>query len=84
MFYLDPPYYGCEGDYGQGLFDRGQFELMADVLRGIKGRFVLSLNDRPEVRAIFAGFKFEEVNVRYTLGGVGDKSQMAGEVIISN
>lgn len=83
LFYLDPPYYGCEGDYGAGLFDRGQFEVMAEVLAGIKGRFILSINDRPEVRRIFAGFDMEAVGVRYTVGGM-DKSVVAGELIISN
>ena len=83
LFYLDPPYYGCEGDYGRDLFDRGQFALMAEVLRAVKGRFLLSLNDHPEVRAIFAGFDFEAKDVTYSVGG-GDKAMVAGEVIISN
>jgi DNA adenine methylase len=37
LFYLDPPYFGCETDYGRDLFDRSQFEAMAEQLRGIKG-----------------------------------------------
>ena len=83
LFYLDPPYYGCEGDYGRDLFDRGQFERMAEQLRGIEGKFILSLNDHPEVRRIFAGFTFHDEAVRYQIGGM-DKSQIAREVIISN
>lgn len=83
LFYLDPPYYGSEGDYGRALFDRSQFELMAGQLRGIAGRFILSLNDHPEVRRIFAGFTFYDEAVRYTLSGM-DKSSIAREVIISN
>ncbi|MGA9658554.1 MAG: DNA adenine methylase [Asticcacaulis sp.] len=83
LFYLDPPYYGCEGDYGRELFSRDQFEVMAEVLAGIKGRFILSINDRPEVREIFARFDQEEVTARYTVGGQA-KSIMAGELIISN
>lgn len=82
LFYLDPPYYGCEGDYGRDLFDRGQFELMAEQLRGLRGRFVLSLNDHPEVRRIFAGFEFREERLSYTVGG-GDKAKAVGEVIIT-
>lgn len=84
LFYLDPPYHGCEGDYGKGMFGREEFEQMADVLRGISGRFILSLNDRPEVRRIFAGFQIEEVGVRYTVGGAKAAAQQAKEVIISN
>jgi len=83
LFYLDPPYYGCEGDYGRDLFDRDQFAQMADQLRGIKGRFILSLNDHPEVRRIFDGFDFRDEQVRYSVGGMSH-SRMVGEVIISN
>jgi len=83
LFYLDPPYFGCEGDYGQALFDRGQFAEMADVLGQIRGRFLLSLNDHPEVRQIFAAFEIEARDVTYSVGG-GDKARPFGEVIISN
>tara|TARA_R110002020_G_scaffold467027_5_gene690233 strand:+ start:114 stop:953 length:840 start_codon:yes stop_codon:yes gene_type:complete len=80
LFYLDPPYYGNEDDYGAGVFRRSDFTEMAERLAGIKGRFVLSLNDRPEVRQVFAGYRFADVGLTYTVaGGVGSK---VGEVII--
>tara|TARA_R110002020_G_scaffold194317_1_gene395010 strand:- start:2295 stop:3008 length:714 start_codon:yes stop_codon:yes gene_type:complete len=61
-------------------FRRSDFTEMAERLAGIKGRFVLSLNDRPEVRQVFAGFRFADVGLTYTVaGGVGSK---VGEVII--
>lgn len=83
LFYLDPPYFGCEGDYGRDLFNRSQFELMADQLRGIRGKFLLSLNDHPEVRRIFDGFTFEDEQVTYTVGGA-QHAKRVGEVVISN
>jgi DNA adenine methylase len=83
LFYLDPPYFGCERDYGDGMFERSEFEAMAEQLRAVEGRFILSLNDHPEVRRIFAGFTFREAEVRYTLAGTG-KAKTAGELIITN
>lgn len=83
LFYLDPPYFGCEGDYGPGMFERSDFEAMAAQLRQIKGRFLLSINDKPEVRQIFDGFAIEAVSCRYTVGGVA-KAGNFGELIISN
>lgn len=83
LFYLDPPYYLSEGDYGRDLFDRSQFEAMAEQLRKMRGRFILSLNDHAEVRRIFAEFAMEEARVRYTIGGM-DQSKIVGELIISN
>ena len=49
LFYVDPPYWGHEADYGKGLFDRADYARMAEILRGIRGRFILSINDRPEI-----------------------------------
>ena len=79
LFYLDPPYWGCEGDYGADLFGRDQFAVLAAVLASLKGRFLLSLNDRPEVRETFGRFHLEAVKTTYSLQGGG---QTAGEVII--
>lgn len=81
LFYLDPPYWGCETDYGKELFDRGQFEAMAAQLAGIKGRFLLSLNDVPEVRRIFSRFKMERVRTTYTLAGKG-RAKSVSELLI--
>ncbi len=81
LFYLDPPYYGCEDDYGLGMFSAEQFEEMAEALGRLKGRFILSLNDHHEVRRIFAGFHIEGVGTHYGLAGKG--AQVAREVIIT-
>ena len=67
LFYLDPPYYGSEDDYGKGVFSRADFDKLAAQLRGIKGMAIISLNDTPEVRAAFEGFEWEEVNLTYTI-----------------
>lgn len=79
LFYLDPPYWGCETDYGADLFSREQFEVLADALGQIEGTFVLSLNDRPEVRETFGRFAIEAVKTTYSVQGGG---QTAGEVLI--
>lgn len=80
LFYLDPPYWGCEGYYGPNLFSRADFERLAAVLRRLKGRFILSINERPEIRQIFAGFRIEAVGVTYRANGV----KHVRELIISN
>lgn len=55
---------------------------MAAQLRAIRGRSILSLNDHPEVRRIFAGFQFREEQLSYTVGGMG-KAKAVAEVIIT-
>ena len=56
---------------------------MAELLRGLKGRFILSMNDRAEVRENFAGFAFEEVTTRYSANWKAAKRPV-GELLISN
>lgn len=82
LFYLDPPYHGSEGDYGKGLFEAADFEALAALLGRLRGRFLVSLNDVPEVRRIFSGFELEAVSTTYTIrGGAGAKP--AAELLIS-
>jgi len=81
LFYLDPPYWGCEGDYGKDLFSRADFERLRDVLRGLKGAFIMSLNDVPAVRDLFGEFDIEAVETTYSIAKAGNKR--VGEVIIS-
>lgn len=83
LFYLDPPYYGSEDDYGRGLFDRSHFDRMAALLSSIEGRFLLSQPDHPDIRRIFSGFAMASVDVKYSVGG-GDKTTDAQELLISN
>ena len=81
LFYLDPPYFGTEDFYGKEMFPRDQFAALATALTGLKGQFLVSLNDCPEVRELFRGFKIEAVQTRYTVSGGGGAA--AGEVFIS-
>ncbi|WP_283177621.1 DNA adenine methylase [Gemmobacter sp. 24YEA27] len=82
LFYVDPPYWGCEDDYGKRMFERADFQRLADQLAGIRGRFILSLNDVPEVRAVFAAFDIDEVKTTYTIKRCD--SEGAAELLISN
>jgi DNA adenine methylase len=82
LFYLDPPYWGNEDDYGKAVFSREQFVEMAEVLGSIRGRFILSLNAVRGVFETFSKFRIEEVDCVYSVGGNGH-SKAVREVIIS-
>ena len=82
LFYLDPPYWGNETDYGKGVFTRADFERLRDCLTGIKGRFILSLNDTPQVKELFKNFTIEQTDVTYSISKTGCCNR--SEVIISN
>ncbi|MBO6759225.1 MAG: DNA adenine methylase [Roseibium sp.] len=82
LIYCDPPYFGCEEDYGKGLFDRADFERLADLMRAAEGKVILSINDVPEIRAVFDGFATKPVRVTYTISEAPPTE--VGELIITN
>lgn len=83
FFYLDPPYWGCETDYGRDSFGRDRFGEMSEQLREIAGRFLLSINDVPEVRELFAWARIVPVETTYTIQSVGN-TRKASELLIGN
>ena len=85
LFYLDPPYWNCENDYGKGIFGKADFDELTKLLKGIKGKFIMSINDVPEIRRIFRAFYIMEVQTRYTIATkeIG-QSKQAKELLIGN
>lgn len=65
FFYIDPPYWHTTG-YAVP-FEDADYDRLNKVLRGISGRFLLSLNDTVAVRRIFKGFSLVTINTSYTL-----------------
>ena len=82
LFYLDPPYFGCESDYGKDVFQRSDFERLSERLSKLKGTFILSINDVPEIRDLFAWATIASISTTYTIGK--SNSSAAAELLISN
>lgn len=80
LFYLDPPYWETAG-YGVD-FPFEQYEQMAKLAGTIKGKMIISLNDHPDIRRVFDGFRIETAGINYTVGG--GKGKKASELIIYN
>jgi DNA adenine methylase len=83
LFYLDPPYWGSEDDYGRAMFSRDEFAEMADRLKALQGRFIMSINDVPEIRELFIGFAFSEAETTYSIAG-GKNARHYPELIIQS
>ncbi len=84
LFYLDPPYWGSESSYGKELFSKDDFGRLAVQLAGIKGRFILSINDAPEIREIFNNFEMVEIATTYSVARKSEARGQRGELLISN
>jgi DNA adenine methylase len=64
VFYLDPPYIG-RSLYRHNFKD-SDFRVLADRLKRIRGRFLLSINDHPLSRSLFAPFNCRTIDFVYT------------------
>lgn len=82
LFYCDPPYFGAEDYYGEGLFDRFQFSMMAAHFRRLDGKVIMSINDTPEMRKTFQDFNQIETSLTYSVSNGAPTS--AKELIITN
>ena len=87
FFYLDPPYYRLSQGYACKFADQ-DYIILRDALAKIKGRFLLSLNDHPEILKLFAGFAVERVLLTYSAGNSrqaeSTRSKARAELLISN
>ena len=89
VFYLDPPYYmltEMAGTYYKHELTPQMHVQLRDVLKGIRGRFILSYDDHPAVRALYKGFKVRETDpIHYSLN---NRPEMPGrykkELLIAN
>ena len=57
---------------------------MAELLRTIKGKAIVSVNDIPEMRAAFKGLTMRRLKIKYTVGGGGKGRTERGELLIRN
>ncbi len=64
LFYLDPPYWNRK--YYRFNFTEADFVKLEERLRKLQGKFILSLDDRPEVRKLFHRFALKEIDLHYT------------------
>lgn len=80
LFYLDPPYWGRK--LYRFNFNDADFVKLEEHLRRIKGKFVLSLNDVPEVRQLFRRYTVRGIEFSYTAQRTAGKRYK--EVLITN
>jgi DNA adenine methylase len=79
FFYLDPPYWGPK--LYKFNFTENDFVVLAERLARLKGKFILSLNDRPEVRETFKHFRIAREEISYTAQAKPGKRY--GELLIT-
>ena len=63
FFFFDPPYEKTRSVYGYGEHKNFDFDRLREVLRGIRGKFLMTINDSPNMRALFKEFRIKTTKV---------------------
>ena len=84
LCYCDPPYYGTEDYYLDVDFAVTDHLRLRDALAGSQGYFLLSYNDCPEIRAMYAGFQIVEVSRLSNLAQRFEGGAEYSELLIAN
>ena len=83
FFYIDPPYTKGTGYDIISLKDFNHKEL-AQTIKSIKGRFILSYNDCPEIRELYKELNIIEVSRHKGINNINVKDNIYKELIIRN
>ncbi|MFQ5976745.1 MAG: DNA adenine methylase [Candidatus Heimdallarchaeota archaeon] len=86
LFYLDPPYEVTATDssyyaYSWPLPEHGK---LRKVLEDVKGKWLLSYNDSPRIRQLYADFIIEQLPTSYSVGSPRGSRKSVFELLIRN
>jgi len=84
LFFCDPPYYGLKS-YSHQFVDQDHLDL-AEALRRVKGKWILTYDDHPKIRRLYAGFSTISILTQKSAAMVRDGRPCSrfGELIIAN
>jgi len=82
FFYLDPPYYKAERRYTVKFHK--DHERLRDTLKNVKGKWLLSYNDCPEIRELYKDYNMITLKRQLFLVNRYDTEVEYGELLIAN
>ena len=81
FFYADPPYWKTAGythDFGWE-----EYEQLAEAMGSMQGKMMLSINDHPDITALFNSYRITRLELAYSISR--DKTTKAsGELLVCN
>lgn len=82
FFFCDPPYFEASGYDNK--FGEEEHIILRDKLKGLSGKFLLTINDHDKVREWYQGFNIREVDVNYSVSKESKGRGKYKELIITN
>lgn len=83
FFYADPPYFSTEDMYAVG-FNLDDHVRLKNTLKNIKGKFLLSYNDCPEIRELYSGFSLFDFSRTHSMAQRYEAGKEFRELLIGN
>lgn len=80
--FCDPPYFETDGY--DAVFGEAEHLRLRNILRNIRGKFLLTINDHPKVREWYQGFNIIETEVNYSVSKDQNGRGKYKELIINN
>jgi DNA adenine methylase len=81
FFFVDPPYTGCNLSMYEG-WTNTDVQILQEVLTKVRGKWLLTLNDTPAIRAIFRGCKFTPISRARGINNKDGAAKIYRELII--
>ena len=82
LFFMDPPYFQQTG-YGVE-FGEQEYTQLAHAMRTMQGKAALTINDHPEMRAVFDGLHVTELRSQYSISRNREGKTQRTELLITN
>lgn len=83
VYFLDPPYLGTTG-YSPGEFTEADHQDLAVLLRALPSKWLLTVNDHPLMRDLYAGCNIQRRSKSWSVGGRGSDRGRRRELVICN
>lgn len=85
FFFIDPPYYDTCIEFSPDqdiTFGEAEHRRLAELIKKLKGKFILTINDHPFIRELYQGYQMEAVEVGYSVARAEEGRRGFGELII--
>lgn len=82
FFYADPPYWQTSGYTEE--FEWLQYEQLAEAMRTMQGKMMLSINDHLDIRSLFKDFRITELKLTYSISRKTEGRIPRSELVICN
>ena len=84
FFFFDPPYEKTRSIYGYGQHKEFDYVKLVDVLRSIRGKFLMTMNDSPHVRELFKEFRLKGTKVYARWSRKTKRAEDRRELLVMN